>query len=299
MYVDWGLPHLSLLVCYISHLLIPLRRKIWYCKECNKNTKNLVLDVIRTLGTSNETIFYNFQNTCFSLYIMSPKIDVPYLWILPFAWSPSIYPTGYYRSSWTVYTSRSLYCIYQLLQKNPAFYCNDNKITEFEIIDSKISSTAYVILYELIDLWRLDSNRRVVVWLLPWRRHILSILLIAGRGISAKTCGLDYMFPPDDLCYRPESLCWYVFIYTYAFFLRVLVIGRIYTYTGGVVQYWWSCTPSQSIWLFLFFFSFFFLFLFFSFFFFFFFFGGGGGGCAVPMLNANCCFLCLWPLVLF
>ena len=32
------------------------------------------------------------------------------------------------------------------------FYCNDNKITEFEIIDSKNSSTAYVILYELIDL---------------------------------------------------------------------------------------------------------------------------------------------------
>ena len=32
------------------------------------------------------------------------------------------------------------------------FYCNDNTITEFEIIDSKNFSTAYVILYELIDL---------------------------------------------------------------------------------------------------------------------------------------------------
>ena len=31
------------------------------------------------------------------------------------------------------------------------FYCNDKTITEFEIIDSKNSSTAYVILYELID----------------------------------------------------------------------------------------------------------------------------------------------------
>ena len=27
-------------------------------------------------------------------------------------------PTGYYKSSWTVYTFRSLYCIYQLLQKH-------------------------------------------------------------------------------------------------------------------------------------------------------------------------------------
>ena len=49
---------------------------------------------------------------------------------------------------------------------------------EFEIIDSKNSSTEYVILYELIDLWVLDSNRSVGVWLLPWRWHILSILLI-------------------------------------------------------------------------------------------------------------------------
>ena len=36
------------------------------------------------------------------------------------------------------------------------FYCNDNKITEFEIIDSKNFSIAYVILYELIVFWVLD-----------------------------------------------------------------------------------------------------------------------------------------------
>ena len=39
------------------------------------------------------------------------------------------------------------------------FYCNDHTITEFRIIDSKNSSTAYVVLYELIDTWFLDSNR--------------------------------------------------------------------------------------------------------------------------------------------
>ena len=33
------------------------------------------------------------------------------------------------------------------------FYCNDHTITQFGIIDSKNSSTAYVILYELIDTW--------------------------------------------------------------------------------------------------------------------------------------------------
>ena len=38
-----------------------------------------------------------------------------------------------------------------MLQKT--FYCNDHTITEFGIIDSKNSSTAYVILYELVDTW--------------------------------------------------------------------------------------------------------------------------------------------------
>ena len=36
-------------------------------------------------------------------------------------------------------------------------------------------------------------------WLLPWRWHILSSPLKAGRGISAETCGLDDVFPSDDL----------------------------------------------------------------------------------------------------
>ena len=86
------------------------------------------------------------------------------------------------------------------------FYCNDYKITEFGITD-KNSSTAYIILYKWIDTWFLDSDRRVGVWSLPWRWHILSIPLTTGRGTSAETCGLDDVFPPDDLGSRPETLC--------------------------------------------------------------------------------------------
>ena len=86
------------------------------------------------------------------------------------------------------------------------FYCNDHKITEFGITD-KNSFTAYIVLYKWIDTWFLDSNRRVGVWLLPRRWHILSIPLTTGRGTSAETCGLDDVFPPDDLGSRPEALC--------------------------------------------------------------------------------------------
>ena len=64
------------------------------------------------------------------------------------------------------------------------FYCNDHTITEFGITD-KNSSTAYVISYKLIGMRFLDSNRRVGVWSLPWRWHILSIPLRTGRGTSA------------------------------------------------------------------------------------------------------------------
>ena len=86
------------------------------------------------------------------------------------------------------------------------YYCNDHKITEFGITD-KNSSTAYIVLYKWIDTWFLDSNRRVGVWSLPWRWHILSIPLTTGRATSAETCGLDDVFPPDDLGSRPEALC--------------------------------------------------------------------------------------------
>ena len=88
MYVDWVAPHLSLLVCYIFHLLTPLLWKTWFWKAWNRNCKTPVLDEIRTLGTSNRAIYYNLQNICFSLLIdldtliiLSPKIDSPYLWI--------------------------------------------------------------------------------------------------------------------------------------------------------------------------------------------------------------------------
>ena len=141
---------------------------------------------------------------------MSPKIDAPYLWPLKFSlWATinhhgrSIHPDNY---------TASINCC------KKTFYCNDNTITEFGITDSKNSSTAYVIVYELIDIWVLDSNRRVGVWLLPWRWYILSIPLTTGPGTGAKTCGLDDVFP-DDLCSCPQALCYYI----YAFFVWFLL----------------------------------------------------------------------------
>ena len=137
----------------------------------------------------------------FPLYPFALTFSIPF----PFSGRYNIcYHEIYRNKTVALHWFRSLHCIYQLLQKK--FYCNDHKITEFGITD-KNSSTAYIVLYKWIDTWFLDSNRRVGVWSLPWRWHILSIPLTTGRGTSAETCGLDDVFPLDDLGSRPEALC--------------------------------------------------------------------------------------------
>ena len=125
------------------------------------------------------------------------------------------------------------------------FYSNDHTITEFGITD-KNSSIAYVILYELIDTWFLDSNRRVGVWSLSWRWHILSIPFTTGsrnkrRNLWVGRCVSSWWpwFPSRSsvliihlrMCIPNMSS----------------VTGRIYIYNESVIQYWRSCTPSRSI----------------------------------------------------
>ena len=98
------------------------------------------------------------------------------------------------------------------------FYCNDNKITEFEIIDSRNSSTTCVILYELIDLWVLDTNRRVGVWSLPRCWHILSILINSRsrnkrRNLWVGRCVSSWwlLFPSRNSVLIYISIYWYIY----------------------------------------------------------------------------------------
>ena len=196
--------------------LCPFHSRLDKTRNATKKNKNLVLDVTRTLGTSNPIIFYNLRNILFVNRFRFTKINVTKdrrskpmdttvkLGSLKFSLratidhhGPSIH-LGHYTAS---------------VNCSKTFYCYNNKIVKFEITDSINSSAADVILYELIDLWVLNSNKRLTLWLLPWLWHILSILLITGRGISAETCGLDYVFPTDDPCSHPETLIIYIHIY--------------------------------------------------------------------------------------
>ena len=180
MYVDWGPPHLRLVLCYILHLLIPLACKTWYYKECNKNYKNLVLDVNKnTLHVESNYIqppkylflFVNqFRYT--NNNVTKDRCPIPMdttvmLGPLKFSLRATIdhhgqcFQSGHYTAS--------INCC------KKKFYCNDNTITEFEIIDSKNSSTTCVILYESIDIWVWTRTR----WLEFDRSH--------GAGTSSSS----------------------------------------------------------------------------------------------------------------
>ena len=100
-------------------------------------------------------------------------------------------------------------------------------------------------------MYKLDNGFRTWTggwefWLLPWHWHILSIPLKAGRGISAETCGLDYVFPTDDI---GSGLCTPFIIYipyiTAAFLvIKINSFKETYMQVGvAMLVYWkiWYC----------------------------------------------------------
>ena len=128
------------------------------------------------------------------------------------------------------------------------FYCNDHTITEFGIIDSKNSSTAYIILYELIETlfwnrtggWEFDRTHGAGTSSPShWQQVEEQALKPVGWVISFL---LMTFVPVQKLC----VIYIYIYVYICIFYMSSL-IGRIYTYNRSVIQYWWSCTPSHSI----------------------------------------------------
>ena len=64
------------------------------------------------------------------------------------------------------------------------------------------------------------------------RWHILSIPLKAGRGISAGTFGLDYVFPPDDLGSGPCT----PFIIYEPYIIAAFLLIKIYSFLETYIQ---------------------------------------------------------------
>ena len=94
------------------------------------------------------------------------------------------------------------------------FHCNDNKITECNITLTFNSSTAYILLYKLMECWGGNMSRRafvvagIVKCLQPDRggwelidSHGAGTIVcpFTGRGIGTETCEMDNVFTPHDL----------------------------------------------------------------------------------------------------
>ena len=162
-----------------------------------------------TLSTLN---MFNLQNTCFSFVnrfryinnnVTKDRCPIPMdmtvrLGPLKFSLQATIDHHG--PSIDSGHYTASINCC-----KKKHFIATITKLRSLELLIK--TPLLHIILYKWIDTWFLNSNRRVGVWSLPWRWHILSIPLTTGRGTSAETCGLDDVFPPDDLGSRPEALC--------------------------------------------------------------------------------------------
>ena len=125
--------------CMQNLILQELQQKLQKsCSRCNENTRHVessyILQPIKYL-----LLFVNrfrYINNNVTKYRCSIPLDTT-VRLGPLKFSiRSIHP-GHYTAS--------INCC------KKTFYCNDHTITEFGIIDSINSSTAYVILYELID----------------------------------------------------------------------------------------------------------------------------------------------------
>ena len=135
------------------------------------------------------------------------------------------------------------------------FYCNDHKITEFGITD-KNSFTAYIVFWHMIFGLEQEGGSLIAPMALAHPLHpIDNRSRNRRRNLWVERCVSSWWpwFPSRS------SVLIYMYIYVYIPYTSS-VIGRIYS--GSVIQYWRSCTPSHSI-----------------------------GECAVPGLNAILCFL--------
>ena len=127
------------------------------------------------------------------------------------------------------------------------FYCNDNTITEFGIIDSK--KLLYCICYTIWIDWHmsfgLEQQGRSLIALMALA-HPLHPIDNGSRNRRRNLwvgCCVSSWWP---LFPSRSSVLIYIYIYVHSLY-EFCYRTYIYTYNRSVIQYWWSCTPSHSI----------------------------------------------------
>ena len=126
-----------------------MQQKLWKsCFRCNKNTchveYNYILQPLKFLIIVDNR--FRYINNNFTKDRCSVPMDMTVvLGLHKFSLRATIDHHG--PSMYSGYYTASVNCCKKTKQ---AFYCKDSKITEFEMIDTKNNSTAYVVIYKLI-----------------------------------------------------------------------------------------------------------------------------------------------------
>ena len=159
MHVDWDPPHLSLVASYILHLYLfhaeidkarngtKLEKS---CFRCKKNTwhfeSSYILQPPKYLIIVDR---FRYINNNFTKNRCSISMDMTVvLGLHKFILQATIDHHGS-SMNYGHYTASINSC-------KIIFYYNDSKIMEFEMIDTKNSSAAYMVMYKLITYWISD-----------------------------------------------------------------------------------------------------------------------------------------------
>ena len=201
MYADWGLPHLSLVVCYMVNLLIPLIYKTLFCKL--QPPKYLLL-----FGNRLRYINNNVTEDRCSIPMDTTVRRGPLKFSLRATidhHGPSIH-SGHYTVSFNCCKKNSIATITQL------------RSLGWLTAKTPLLHMLYYMNWLTHDF--LDSNRRVGVWSLPcW--HILSIPLTTSLWVGWCVSSWWPLFPSR------RSVLIYIYIYSFSIWVLLPLVYQL------------------------------------------------------------------------
>ena len=250
MYVDWGPPHLSLVVCYIFHLLTPSMRNLileglqqkWQksCSRCNKNTRHVESSYI----LQPPKYLLLFVNRLRYIDNDFTKDRCP----IPMDTTVRLGPLKFSLQATIDHHGPSIHSGHYTAFINCCKKHSIATITQLRSLELLIQTPLLHILYYMNWLthdfwtrtggWEFDHSHGAGT---SSPSHSQQVEEQAPKPVGVGRCVSSWWpwFPS-------KSSVLIIYIYICAFLIWVL-LQDIYIYNGSVIQYWRSCTPSRSI----------------------------------------------------
>ena len=212
MYADWGPLHLSVVVCYIFHVLIPRLCKTWFykdlqqklqksCSRCNKNTWHVESSYILQLPKYSLLFVNRFRYI--NDNVTKDRCSIPMdttVRLGPLKFSLRATIDDHRPSTHSGHYTASINCCKKILLQRSHNYGVLNYWQQ-----KLLYCICYTIWFDWHMIFGLEQEGRSLIAPMTLAHPLHPIE--TGRGTGAETCGLDEVFPPDDFCSRPEAMC--------------------------------------------------------------------------------------------